>query len=294
MDQQQLSNRLEERVADVPVGAPPIDAMRSAVRRRRGRMAVLGAAAAVAVIAAGGVAWQQVDDPAPQPPAASDPPADPDAPPEGYRYVGIGTAVIAVPEDWGTNDTKCGTPQEDTVLIDEGAICMALFPRPAKVESVQISWSPMPEHSDLWAPFELDGEEALRSPELSTSSLGEAPAMGTTETSASVYLPSQEVLFTAASSSEDASALVDELLSSVTILDDHTAVPGFQEIAFRRGPTPAPPMIETYTTMLERLGLAVEVVTEQSDFDQGTVLATDPAVGSVVAPGDTVRVTVAR
>src|SRR6478735_1435860 len=125
MDQQQLSNRLEDRVADVPVGAPPIDAMRAAVRRRRNRMTVVGAAAAA--------------------------------------------AVIAVPESWGTNDTKCGTPQEDTVVIDQGYICQALIPRPVNVESVTVRWSDAPEGSEDWTEFEVDGFPALRSPVVTVS-----------------------------------------------------------------------------------------------------------------------------
>lgn len=283
MDQQQLSDRLEERVADVPVGAPPIDAMRSAVRRRRGRMTVLGAAAAVAVIAAGGIAWQQLDDPAPQPPVAADPPADPDAPPAGYRYVGIGDVVIAVPETWGTNEIECSTPQEDTVVIDQAVTCLALVPRPADVESVSIQTygtnigggiAPRGGH--------IDGERAYWTPVVTEDGL----------TSGAVTLRDGKITFVAESSSEDGRTIVEDLLAGITILENHTTVPGFEDIALRRGPTPAPPMIDTYTTMLENLGLAVEVVTGKSGL-KGTVLSTDPAVGSVVAPGDTVTVTVA-
>jgi hypothetical protein len=260
MDQQQLSNRLEDRVADVPVGAPPIDAMRSAVRRRRSRMTVLGAAAAVAVIAAGGVAWQQVDNADPRPPIASDQPADPDAPPEGYRYVGIGSAVIAVPETWGSNETECGTPQEDTVVIDQGFICQALIPRPADVDSVRVE------------PI-LDGRP-----------IGEVTTVGGV-TSGSVDVPGQGVRFIAESSSADGKAVVEELLASVTTLKDHVTVPGFQDSMLDK---------DAYVADLEGLGLSVEIVTENSGLERGTVLSADPAVGSVVSPGDTVTVTVAR
>ena len=105
MDEQQLIDRLDAHVADVAVGPPPIEEMRTAVRRRRGRTAVLAAAAAVAVVAAGSLAWQLADGDHEAPLVASDPPADPDTPPAGHRYVGIGSAVIAVPEAWSTNET---------------------------------------------------------------------------------------------------------------------------------------------------------------------------------------------
>lgn len=263
-----LNTLLEERVADVPVGAPPIDAMRAAVRRRRSRMTVLGAVAAVAAIAAGGVVWQQLDAPDAQPPVASDPPAD--TPPDGYRYVGIGTAVIAVPEDWGTNDTECGTPMSDTVVIDQGVICMALIPRPASVESVEIAASRiMPPGAETWSTFELDGQPALRSP--------------VKQSRASVFIPGLRALFTAESSSADADATVERLLDGITILQDHTTVPGYALLER-----------DAYLAQLQELGLAAEVVVEGRKVGKGFVLATDPAVGSVVSPGDTVTVTVSK
>lgn len=276
-----LNTLLEERVADVPVGAPPIGAMRSAVRRRRSRMTVLGAAAAVAVIAAGGVAWQQVGASDPQPPVASDPPADPDAPPEGHRYVGIGSAVIAVPEAWGTNETECGTPQQDTVVIDQGAICLAMVPRPADVDSVRIE--PHYEGADYstWVERDIDGEPALWSPVSTEGGV----------TSGSVYVPSQKATFVAESSSADAQVVVNDLLTSIVILQEHVTVPAFSDLLYDLDPASA---IDSYTQLLQELGLTVEVVEEKSPMNPGDVLSSDPAVGSVVAPGDTVRVTVAR
>lgn len=280
MDEQQLIDRLEERVADVPVGVVPIDAMRTTARRRRGRLAVLAAAAAVAVISAGAVAWQTIDtDPAT--PVATDPPADPDAPPAGHRYVGIGSAVIAVPEDWGTNETECGTPVEDTVMIDVGMTCLALIPRPADVESVEVRPLYPEENVAGWTEDEIDGEQALWSPVLVDRGIA----------SGSIYLPKQGVVFVAQSSSAQPKAVVSDLLAGVTILEEHFTVPGYQHLAYDEDPASA---VETYTEGLRQLGLAVGVVEEASELESGTVIATEPAVGSVVAPGDTVRVTVAR
>ena len=34
------------------------------------------------------------------------------------RLVGLGHAAIAVPDDWGTDATRCGVPMRDTVVID--------------------------------------------------------------------------------------------------------------------------------------------------------------------------------
>lgn len=278
-----LTTLLEERVADIPVGAPPIDAMRAAARRRRGRTAVLAAAAAVVVIAAGAVVWQSVGAPDPRVPVASDAP-DPDAPPAGHRYVGIGTAVIAVPEGWGTNDVECGTPKKDTVVIDQGVTCMMWVPRPADVESVAVLSTAKPEGVDTWASVEVDGVRALQSDVQYTSDPVGVSAQ-------SIYLPSRHVLFTAESSSAGSTAVVTDLLSGIAILQEHTTVPGFQDIALEYG-LPNEPVVDSYVARLQNLGLSVEVVQQKSDLDKGTVLSTNPAVGSVVAPGDTVTVTV--
>lgn len=283
MDQQQLKERLEDRAADVPVGAPPIDAMRAAVRRRRGRTAVLAAAAAVAVIAAGSVGWQLADRDS-QTPVVTDPPVVTDVPPEGFRYVGIGRAVIAVPNAWGTNETECGTPQSDTVIVDVGAICLALVPRPDGVESIEVR--PPYETMDIggWTPFEIAGQPALRAPDSDRGDFGSNQfAQGT------VYLPEQDAMFVVESSSPDGAAIVDRLLDGIDVLAEHVTVPGFQDLAAERGPDS---MAERYEHRLERAGLTIEVVQEPSQLPEGTVLETTPAVGTVVAPGARIRVTV--
>ncbi len=275
MDQQQLIDRLEARVADVPVGAPPLDAMRTAVRRRRSRVTVLAAAVAVAALGTGAAVWQAAD-PDPQPPVASETP-DIDLPPAGHRYVGVGAAVIAVPDAWGTNEMECATPVQDTVLIDLGMMCMMDVPRPADVESVEVRSSTMPDTAEVWAPFEVDGELALRSPILTSSGME-------TVTSASVFLTDSGVLFTAESSSPDSESIVTELLEGITLLEEHTTVPGYNGVD-----------LDSYLQRLQELGLTVEVVEKTKPmWEDGTVLAIEPAAGTVVAPGDTVTVTVAR
>lgn len=280
MNEQQLIDRLDARAADVPVGAPPVDAMRAAVRRRRSRASVLVAAAAVVAIAVGMSAWQIDRDSKSDVQVGVGPVPEVDVPPAGHRYVGIGTAVVAVPEEWGINKTTCGTPVKDTVLIDQGVICLMLVPRPADVDSVRVE--PYYEGADFstWVERDLiDGEPALWSPVTTAGGV----------TSGSVYVPSQKATFVAESSSADAQIVVNDLLTSIVLLQDHITVPGFQGLAYASRPN-----VDIYTDLLQQLGLSVEVVERKSQVAEGTVLATDPAVGSVVAPGDTVRVTVAR
>lgn len=284
MDQQQLIDRLEERAADIPVGPPPVGLMRARARRhRQGRVAILASAAAVAAVAAG-LAWQGgggADDGA-RTPIASEGPRDPDTPPDGYRYVGEGPVVAAVPLSWGTNRTDCGTPQQDTVVIDQGVTCLALVPRPADVDSLTIQ----PAYDGLdtadWTPTEVAGERALRSP-LSRQDGVVRQA---------VVVPGADVSFVAESSSADGATVVGDLLDGITVLQQHTTVPAFQDLGYDSDPAS---MADSYVDRLAALGLTAEVAEGNGrGLDAGTVLRTDPAVGSVVAPGDVVRVVVAR
>ncbi|CAI9412184.1 PASTA domain-containing protein [Nocardioides sp. T2.26MG-1] len=284
MDAQQLIDRLEEHAAEVPVGPPPLALMRTRARRQRqGRMAVVAAAAAVAAIGVG-VAWPggwgSGSDA--QTSVASDGPADPDSPPDGYRYVGAGDVVAAVPESWGTNRTDCGTPVEDTVVIDQGVTCMALVPRPADVDSLTVLTGSAAGDTQDWEHVDVAGEPALRSQ--ITDEDGRVIQ--------SVLVSGRNVMFVAESSSADGADVVDGILDSLTVLREHTTVPAFQDLAFRRG---GDPMVEEYAARLADLGLRTQVSERNGKgFDAGTVLDVTPGVGSVVSPGDTVRVVVAR
>jgi len=284
MDAQQLIDRLEERATEIPVGPPPVALMRARARRhRQGRVAILASAAAVAAIA-GGLAWQGgggADDGS-RTPNASDAPADPDTPADGFRYVGIGDVVAAVPQDWATNKTDCGTPQADTVVIDQGVTCLALVPRPADVDSLAIQ--PTFDGLDTagWTRIEVAGQEALRSPVSRQDGVVRQ----------TVVVPDRDVSFVAESSSADGASVVADLLDGITLLREHTTVPAFQDLGYDADPAP---MVDAYVDRLAELGVAAEVAQRNGrGLDAGTVLGTDPAVGSVVAPGDTVRVVVAR
>src|SRR3954469_7832822 len=59
-------------------------------------------------------------------------------PPAGMRWVGYGHEAIAVSVGWGTNVTRCGRPQRDTVLIDRGTVPACHAPPRGGVESVEV------------------------------------------------------------------------------------------------------------------------------------------------------------
>ncbi|MGA8254958.1 MAG: hypothetical protein WB767_00130, partial [Nocardioides sp.] len=220
MNEHDLSDALDARVTDVPVGAAPIDTMtRSATstRRRRGIGAGLAVAVAVAGVAlgtsalmgggGGGDSVDVVD-------MASDVPAW-QTPPAGMRYVGLGHAAIAVAAQWPDNATNCGTPERSTVIIDQGMICLAMVPYPKDTDSVEVRPSYEGEDFSTWTRLEVAGVEALRSPvEEAQGEFGDQPSTY----AANVYLPEEGVVFRAMSSI--APENVDELLAQVTVFED--------------------------------------------------------------------------
>lgn len=278
MTDEQLSCLLHERTADEAVGPPPLAEMhRAVVRRRRGRLAVLGGAASVALVA--GV-LAMAEGPAPRqdpPPAAAS-----DAPPDGFRWAGMGSAVVAVPDDWGTNAMQCGTPRRDTVIVDQGAVCAALVPFPADTSAVELRPRHPMDESDDYTPTEVDGERALLGPV--ECSKGGIHGAGTCRQS--LVLPDRDVVF-AAETSRGRAALAP-ILDRVAILDEDVAVPGYAALADDlQGRSGA-----AYADALEAAGLRARVVTQvRRDITPGYVLDASPAPGTVVAPGATVTLT---
>ncbi|WP_309647763.1 PASTA domain-containing protein [Nocardioides sp.] len=284
-----LTEMLERSAADVPVGPPPLAAMHRTARRRRSYAVGLAAAAAV-VVATGSVALWPSGDVAPRDlaPTASDSPSEQtrvEEPPTGFRWVGIGQAVVAVPDAWGTNEIRCGTPTRDTVVVDVGVIetCATSYPR--DTTSVWIRSREPVDQVGSWSPIEVDGEPALRSPDEGSQSSGEAAVYR-----AAVYLPERDVVFEATSSVS--AEAVSEALGRITIVDTLVAVPGFSPANYGGGDQSKAG--ERYVRALLDEGLRATVVvrpTPQAGV-VGFVLDASPAPGTVVEPGSTVRVTV--
>lgn len=288
MNDDNLTDLLEARAADVTVGPPPLAEMhRHAVRRRRSYVAALAAAAAVVVTVGAVAVWPDGSGSGrDSTPTASDSPSpspSPEVPPAGFRWVGMGRAVIAVPDSWATNDIRCGTPQSNTVVVDVSVIETCATAYPADTSSVWLRERQPVDEIATWTPVEVDGEEALRSPDERLVGYGDSPIFR-----ASVYLPGRDVVF--AASSTVSQEVVDEVLSRVTILDTLVAVPGISPANY--GPTPQSKAGETYVRMVREAGLVAEVVTEQGPLP-GFVLDVSPAPGTVVEPGAVVTVTVA-
>ena len=275
MTERQLTDLLERTAARTPVGPPPLDTLYAgAAHRRRRRTAGLVAATAVTVGAVIGASTllhprgstAPVTSPAPVP----------------TRLVGFGHAAIAVPADWPTNKSQCGTPQQDTVLIDDpsaGRYCASR--RPSGVDSVQLSGRPTIDfHADQTVV--IDGVQAQRQ---RTSCLD-----GWQQTKVclgAVGIPSLKVWFYAESSTS--AAEVDRILARIAILADRTGVPSYQALRVDlNGPTGT-----TYAAMLQQVGLKPAFRTVWSpNYPAGTTLGVSPAPGTMLAPGSTVTVTI--
>ncbi len=104
--------------------------------RRRAALCVVGAAATAAVLVTAALPSRPPDRVTAEPPVTASREA---AAPEGTRLVGVGSVAIAVPRSWATNAMQCGTPREDTVVIDVAAVERCLSPRPRDVDSVAIT-----------------------------------------------------------------------------------------------------------------------------------------------------------
>lgn len=121
MNETQIRELLE--TAGQDIAAEPIDAdsllaaSRRSARTRR-LVQVLSVSTAVAVIVALGLALiPRGSDP--QKPS-TEPVTEERLAPPGMRLVGMNGVAVAVPEDWGTNQTRCDVAVENTVVFDKG------------------------------------------------------------------------------------------------------------------------------------------------------------------------------
>lgn len=286
-------DELMERLGDrTPVGPPPLGPLRDAARRSSRRRLVAAAMATTAVIAVvGGTALAVGLGGGGGGDGRGGDVVAPDAgftPPPGTRLVGIGHLAVAVPEDWGTNETNCGTPTKDTVVVDQGAICLALVRRPADVESVELRGGDVPAEGEATDPVDVDGHAGELTP-VECDASPEGTERGEV-CRAVLFVPEQRASVVLSSSSDDAADRVHTMLSWVQWTDELVAVPGFQSIDIDHQDDNAG---AHYRRELEAYGFVAETVTEKRPgMKPGFVLGVDPAPGTMLEPGSVVTVTV--
>lgn len=277
-----LTDLLERTAEQTPVGPPPLDTLYAGAARRRHRRTA-GLVAAVAVVAVIGAStlltWHGPTAPVTSPTPAPAPPA--------MRLVGFGHAAIAVPADWPTNKSQCGTPKQDTVLIDDpsAALFCGAF-RPAGVESVELHYGRPRAEFRADQKFQIGGVPAER--QRTTCSVSNYPKANTTTCGATVSIPSLKVWFRAESSTS--AAEVDRMLGRIAIVADRTGVPSYEALRVDlHGPTGT-----AYAAVLRQVGLKSQFHSVRSpNYPAGQVLKVAPAPGTMLEPGATVTVTVA-
>ncbi|MFG1813163.1 PASTA domain-containing protein [Kribbella sp. NPDC049174] len=285
MIESKLTELLERAGDRTNVGPPPIDAMHARVTRlRRRRTVAVSVAAAVAVVTAvGGTAVLVRPDASPEispPPVAS---ASPGVVPADMRLVGLGHAAIAVPSAWGTNQTHCWTPQQDTAILRRDGLLCAM-PRRVGVESVDVGRG-RPTIFDLTADetIEIDGVRAERR----HTTCVEGNVYKVRTCSGGVRIPSLDTWFWAESSTS--AEEVDRILERITIVPDQVGVPDIYAMATNgQGPTGA-----TYAAALRKLGLKSTIRTIKSpSYPPGQLMAVSPVPGTMLPVGATVTLTV--
>ena len=297
-----MNQQLRELWDRIDAGVPPvaqISAQGERVKRRR-RLAMVAGVAAVAVVVGGGLSMRILnDDPADDDVTASEVPA----PPQGMRWVGVGRAVVAVPEWWSTGETHCLAPVEDTVYFDPAAQADCAD-RPSPAEVREASALAVLDATSGYGEYELrsmrsigdvDGREVLELPDCNEWFEGICRRL--------FAVPSEGVVFAVTIADEGDGSSYEEIRDSLWILPAGlTTVP----LETSDGWTPTwgepPPAAEALEEKLMEAGLHVETeVTDGSaagdpgfvaDVPPGSFLGATPELGSVIEAGGTVTIAV--
>jgi hypothetical protein len=245
---------------------------RSASRRRRiVSVAAAGVAAAAVVVAAMTLAPNS-----PTAPDRGDPPIANPVPvaPDGYRLVGMNGIVVAVPEGWGTNEVMCGVATSDTVYFPGNSTatraCGYRGPAADQVSLVSTS-SEWAQGYTGWRDGGEVGEHHLRVVPIDDKSVG--------PWSAAVMVEDLDVIVSIKS---NVRSEVEAILESLDVLPE-----GYATVPPPRvwGP------IGNVTTAISLAGLNPVVVEEyRPGWSAGSLIRTEPALGSVVAAGAEVTV----
>lgn len=280
MNDEQATRLLTRLAEEVPVGPAPVSAVLrdgTAVRRRRHRTATAAAAAVLVVPVGVATLAQSMGDrqtsPVPAAPASTLPV------PDGTRLVGVGSVAVAVPTAWGTNAVKCGQPVDDTVYFANQAAARSCAVDSSNVAALRLARLSSPIGQEASATTEatrhINGIPVRLSPVVCTAS---DPGL----CSQTIIVPSEDAGFTIYAPTRQR-RLIDDIRQSLQTLPD-----GLTTVPY----DPNAPVDDTMTLMRDA-GLAVQVVEEYRPGLSGDVLlASDPALGSVVPRSSTVTLTI--
>jgi hypothetical protein len=205
-------------------------------------------------------------------------------PPEGTRWVGYDGAVVAVPDWWTTGETTCGAPVEDTVYFDSGAVVdCGVRADPATVR--EVSSLAVVRDNDGYDEDELDGGCEEWFP-------GVCRRMFAVEGTDAIF---------AVTIDEEGDGDFEEIRDSARELPDGVTTVPLAITAGRWTPTwgAEPRTVGALTRAIEAAGLEVEVEVvepgpegELADLAPGSLLDVEPALGTPVEDGSSVRISV--
>ncbi len=281
---------LRSAVSGLTVSTPPAEELvrRGRQSRRRSRAAtVLGAAAAVGVVAVGSVLVSDLAQapvgptatPTTMPIATKPSTRDGLVTPPGTRLVGMGPVAVAVPESWGTNNVRCGTPLADTVVFEGTGTRTCLVP-PRDVSSVHFgrigTWEPRSWEQNATTTIDLGEVEITRS---DIGPYDEGPGEPPYDFAVGVVtVPGHDVAMWVVSTNQE---LIRRILDSV------------RDIPAGYVAVPAPSAPDRTPSFEENAGLDVRQVTVyRAGLSPGVVLSSDPPFGSIVPEGSSVTRTV--
>jgi hypothetical protein len=204
-------------------------------------------------------------------------------PPQDTRWVGYDGVVVAVPDWWTTGETQCGAPVEDTVYFDSGATVDCSVPDYDSAAD-EVSSLAVLRDNGRYDEDDLDGD----CEEWFEDVCRRLFAVDGTDAIFAVTID------------EESDGDFEEIRDSARVLPEGvTTVP----LAVGAGWTPAwgaePSVVRDLTEAIEDAGLEVEVEVvdpdpggDVADLPPGSLLEVEPAPGTPVSDGSTVRISV--
>lgn len=276
MNNDEIVHFLDKLASRVPVGPAPIGMLvrqgRAVRHRRRAAFGVsimlvtcvgiAGAVAAARELPGGNSSVPIVGSAAP-------------GAPDGRRLVGYGGLTVAVPDEWSTNDTRCGAPLSDTVYFQTDGRRGCLVRVDGNVDSLAITTT-----SSLLGQAIL--ERATISSEINGIVVKQTAITyddSTSQLAQSIVAHDQQAIFTI-------SVTDRETLQAVH--DSLTLVPeGYTSVPFNLPSTSNP------SAVVERASLKATIVEEpRPTLSAGTLASVEPDSGSVLPIGGDVTLMV--
>lgn len=225
----------------------------------RARRRLVAAAVGAVVIVVGGWLMREVMDSEQRQTVTPTPP--PTAAPDGFRWVGSGHVVVAVPDGW-VADTGCGRPPCNAGEDEE------------QVSTVTVGFTPDDTVSPQDETVTIDGVAAIRSP----------VHCDDTGCTGRILVPAEHAVVQVTGATERE---VSVLLDGVHVLDEQVAVP-----ETRYAERPVGTDARRFKEWARSLGLAVQYE-EVAGEVPGQVVDVQPPTGTMVAVGTTVVARVA-